>query len=207
MSRLEEMKQELQEYMESYKQLRANLFTFEESVEYVKLNELLDYIGTYRYKADTEDLNNECLGVPVVAAEGKVVRGYSEISDVFIATRDEGVILFDDFYPSFRWFDEPFSVFHYETGILTPRDTNKYEFVMKYVYYAMRTIKFRASHNKPVWFDEHSHRKIPLPSIEVQKSIVDRLDEFNDYEHYYDWGLPRRIELLEYAIKAKEERR
>ena len=155
-----------------------------DGVEYVKLNELLDYEQSTKYIAQDTDYNDEGLGVVVIAASGIAIRGYTETGNPYIATRDKGVILQDERNGSFRWYAEPFCVHNSKIVILRPRENSTYDFLMKYVYYAMRNLELESG--EPCSISKSSHQSIPLPPSKTQRDIVNFLDKFHDKERIHD---------------------
>ena len=101
------------------------------------------------------------------------------------------IILFDDFTSAIRWINFDFKVKSSAIKILKA----KYNTNLKYCYYYMSTINFDTTEHKRLWISRYSKIKIPIPPLEVQAQIVEKLDHFNDLVHDIEKGLPKEIEL------------
>lgn len=147
-------------------------------VEYKKLGELLDYEQPTRYIVESTEYDNS-YDIPVLTAGQTFILGYTnEKFGIYKANQEKPTIIFDDFTTSFHWVDFEFKVKSSAMKMLTPKCTFNGSF--KYVYYAMKCIKFEAIDHTRHWITKYSQFEIPLPPREVQEEIVNILDDFTN---------------------------
>jgi len=80
-------------------------------IEYVPLGDVLDYEQPGRYIVNSTDYNDD-YKIPVLTAGQSFILGYTdEQSGIYHATKENTVIIFDDFTTSFHWVDFPFKQF------------------------------------------------------------------------------------------------
>lgn len=78
-------------------------------VEFVKLGDVLDYEQPTKYIVKCKDYQNE--GMPVLTAGQTFILGYTdETNGIFEASKENPVIIFDDFTTSFHWVDFNFNL-------------------------------------------------------------------------------------------------
>ena len=145
-------------------------------VKFNKLSDLLDYIQPTKYIVKSTKYSDEN-EIPVLTAGQTFVLGYTnEIQGVYNASRNNPVIIFDDFTTSFKWVDFKFKVKSSAMKILVPKcDIN-----MRYIYYAMQCIKYKPKEHSRHWIANFSQNNIPVPPLEVQQEIVHILDKFTE---------------------------
>lgn len=148
-------------------------------VEFVKLGDVLDYEQPTKYIVKCKDYQNE--GMPVLTAGQTFILGYTdETNGIFEASKENPVIIFDDFTTSFHWVDFNFKVKSSAMKML--RVLSEREVSFRFVYYAMKCIKYQTLEHSRQWFSKYSQIEIPLPPIEVQTEIVRILDKFTSLE-------------------------
>lgn len=148
-------------------------------VEFVKLGDVLDYEQPTKYIVKCKDYQNE--GMPVLTAGQTFILGYTdETNGIFEASKENPVIIFDDFTTSFHWVDFNFKVKSSAMKIL--RVLSEREVSFRFVYYAMKCIKYQTLEHSRQWISKYSQIEIPLPPIEVQTEIVRILDKFTSLE-------------------------
>lgn len=148
-------------------------------VEFVKLGDVLDYEQPTKYIVKCKDYQNE--GMPVLTAGQTFILGYTdETNGIFEASKENPVIIFDDFTTSFHWVDFNFKVKSSAMKML--RVLSEREVSFRFVYYAMKCIKYQTLEHSRQWISKYSQIEIPLPSIEVQTEIVRILDKFTSLE-------------------------
>jgi len=140
--------------------------------EMVELSEIIDYEQPTKYIVNDVNYNDD-FETPVLTAGKTFILGYTnETTGIF---KDKlPVIIFDDFTTSTKYVDFPFKVKSSAMKILhiDPKRVN-----VKYIYYLIKTIKFNSSEHKRYWISEFSKIKVPLPPLEVQNKIVEKLKE------------------------------
>ena len=150
-----------------------------DGVEFVKLGDVLDYEQPTKYIVKCKDYLNE--GMPVLTAGQTFILGYTdETNGIFEASKENPVIIFDDLTTSFHWVDFNFKVKSSAMKML--RVLSEREVSFRFVYYAMKCIKYQSLEHSRQWISKYSQIEIPLPPIEVQTEIVRILDKFTSLE-------------------------
>ena len=146
-------------------------------VKFKELGEILDYEQPSKYIVKSTRYENE--GTPVLTAGQTFVLGYtSETDGVYMASKNNPVIIFDDFTTSFHWVDFDFKVKSSAIKMLRL----KQDICFKYVYYTMKTIKYSTFDHSRQWISNYSKIKIPVPPMPVQEEIVKILDTYSELE-------------------------
>lgn len=142
----------------------------------MKLEELLNYVQPTEYIVTTENYSDR-FETPVLTAGKTFVLGKTnEREGIYPASKQEPVILFDDFTTASQWVDFPFKVKSSACKILIPKkDVN-----LKYVYYAMKSIRFNASQHMRYWISKYSKKEIRYPDSHKQALIVESLDKITN---------------------------
>lgn len=166
-----------------------------DGVEFVKLGDVLDYEQPTKYIVKCKDYQNE--GMPVLTAGQTFILGYTdETNGIFVASKENPVIIFDDFTTSFHWVDFNFKVKSSAMKML--RVSSEREVSFRFVYYAMKCIKYQTLEHSRQWISKYSQIEIPLPPIEVQTEIVLILDKFTSLEAELEAELDCRKRQYEY---------
>lgn len=166
-----------------------------DGVEFVKLGDVLDYEQPTKYIVKCKDYQNE--GMPVLTAGQTFILGYTdETNGIFEASKENPVIIFDDFTTSFHWVDFSFKVKSSAMKML--RVSSEREVSFRFVYYAMKCIKYQTLEHSRQWISKYSQIEIPLPPIEVQTEIVRILDKFTSLEAELEAELDCRKRQYEY---------
>lgn len=166
-----------------------------EGVEYKPLGDLLNYEQPTKYivKDTKYDSSND---IPVLTAGQTFILGYTnEKFGVYEASPENPTIIFDDFTTSFHWVDFNFKIKSSAMKMLRPQ--NKFNGSFRYLYYAMKCIKYESVEHTRHWISKYSQIEIPIPPLEVQDEIVRILDTFSNlaaelqarqkqYEYYRD---------------------
>lgn len=169
-----------------------------DGVPYKKLNEVLNYEQPSKYLVSSKNYSDE-YSTPVLTAGKTFILGYTdEINGIYQASKDNPVIIFDDFTTDFKWVDFPFKAKSSGMKMLTPIDSNMCCF--RYVYYAMSVINFVPSEHKRHWISQYSNFAIPLPPLPVQEEVVRILDSFTELEAELEAELADRKEQYEYYL-------
>ena len=155
----------------SYMQFYYNAVTKKELREIVDYEQPTKYIvGSTRY--------DEIHGTPVLTAGQSFILGYTdETAGIYKASKENPVIIFDDFTTSFHWVDFDFKVKSSALKILTPKEKSSSSF--RYIYYAMKSISYKPVDHARQWISVFSKIKIDIPSLKVQEDIAKYLDKFN----------------------------
>lgn len=163
-------------------------------VEYVKLEELVDYIQPAKYivKNTNYDIKYD---VPVLTAGQTFILGYTNEKDgIYYASADNPVIIFDDFTTSNHWVDFNFKVKSSAMKILISKTDN----LFKYIYYCISNIDYVPREHSRQWIQVYSQFPIPLPHLKVQEEIVKILDKFGELEVELETELEARKSQYEF---------
>lgn len=181
-------------------------------VEYLTFAEIVNYEQPSKYIVESTDYNDD-FDIPVLTAGQTFVLGYTnETENIYYATKNRPVIIFDDFTGAFKWVDFPFKVKSSAMKILTADNI----VTLRYVFHVMGHINFISDEHKRLWISIYSAFKLPVPPMEVQREIVRVLDSFTlltaeltaeltarkkQYEYYRDNLLKFDISIPKVKIK------
>ena len=181
-------------------------------VEIKKIEELTLYEQPTEYivKSTKYDDSYE---TPVLTAGKTFILGYTnEKEGIYNATKENPVIIFDDFTGSYKWVDFPFKVKSSAIKIITMR---KEQILIRFFYHMMGVLNFTSNEHRRLWINKYSKMEISVPPLEVQCEIVRILDKFTlltaeltarrkQYEYYRNNLLSLKdIETIKYR-KLKE---
>ena len=167
-----------------------------EGVDYKKLGELLDYEQPTKYIVKSTEYDTS-YDIPVLTAGQTFILGYTnEKFGIYKASQENPTIIFDDFTTSFHWVDFEFKIKSSAMKMLRPKDT--FDGSFKYVYYAMKCIKYEAVDHTRHWISKYSQFEIPVPPLPVQEEIVRILDHFTNLTAELQAELQARKEQYEY---------
>ena len=163
-------------------------------VKYVKLGDCLEYEQPTKYQVSSKDyLDN---GTPVLTAGQTFILGYTdETNGIYHASKEQPVIIFDDFTTSFHWVDFDFKVKSSAMKMLTPCNE---EANFRFIYYVMKYIKYETLEHSRQWISTYSQFEIPLPPLEIQNRIVEVLDKMTTLEAELEAELEARKRQYEY---------
>ena len=101
------------------------------------------------------------------------IKGYTNETDGIFT--NPPVIIFDDFTTSTKYVDFPFKVKSSAMKILKLKSENA---KLKFIFYAMQGVKFDTTEHRRYWISLFSQEKIPLPPLDIQKEIVEELEQY-----------------------------
>lgn len=166
-----------------------------DGVVFVKLGDVLGYEQPTKYIVKCKEYQDK--GLPVLTAGQTFILGYTDEQDgIFEASKENPVVIFDDFTTSFHWVDFNFKVKSSAMKML--RVQSKKEVSFRFVYYAMKCIKYQTLEHSRQWISKYSQIEIPLPPIEVQTEIVRILDKFTSLQAELEAELDCRKRQYEY---------
>ena len=167
-----------------------------DGVEYRPLGELLGYEQPTKYLVSSKDYDDS-YPTPVLTAGKTFILGYTnETEGIYPASKEEPVIIFDDFTTAFKWVEFPFKAKSSAMKMLTLKSGNNSLF--KYVYYAMQCIVYNSSDHARQWISKYSNIEVPVPSLEIQEAIVEILDKFTNLEAELEAELEARTLQYQY---------
>ena len=146
-------------------------------VKYLKIGEVVNYEQPSKYIVSSTDYN-DAFDIPVLTAGQTFILGYTnEKNGIYYASKEEPVIIFDDFTGAFKWVDFPFKVKSSAMKILTVEDKRTF---LRYIFHVMGYIGYSSTEHKRLWIGLYSEIEIPVPPIPVQSEIVRILDNFTE---------------------------
>ncbi|GAA0455253.1 restriction endonuclease subunit S [Sphingomonas molluscorum] len=149
-------------------------------VDLAKLGELLTYQQPGKYLVSSTNYNND-YATPVLTAGQTFVLGYTDETDgIYPASRDDPVIIFDDFTTAFKWVDFPFKAKSSAMKMISVGSSKQVS--LRYAYYAMQTIRYAPQDHARQWIGTYAQFQIPVPPLEVQDAVVAILDSFVELE-------------------------
>lgn len=164
-------------------------------VELKKLGALLDYEQPTKYIVKSTDYNDSYT-TPVLTAGQTFILGYTnETTGIYVATKDNPTIIFDDFTTSFHWVDFNFKIKSSAMKMLRPKVS---DVSFRFIYYAMKCINYEPVDHSRHWISKYSQFEIPLPPLDVQNEIVRILDTFTSHAAELQAELQARKEQYEY---------
>lgn len=151
-----------------------------EGVEKVSLNSVLDYEQPTKYIIKETDYNDD-FPTPVLTAGQTFILGYTnETKGIYLASRDNTVIIFDDFTTSFHWVDFNFKIKSSAMKMIRVKKERERDVNFRYIYHCMRNINYEPVDHTRQWIAKYSIINIPLPPLPVQEEIVRLLDHFTE---------------------------
>ena len=179
MSRLEELIQEL----------------CPDGVEYKKIGTVIDYEQPSKYIVKSTDYNDD-FDLPVLTAGQSFILGYTNEKDgIYTASKNNPVIIFDDFTGAFKWVDFPFKV---KSSAMKKLKANEDMVRLRFIFHMMGVINFISDEHKRLWISTYSEFKIPVPPLPVQEEIVRILDNFTELTTELTTELEARKKQYEY---------
>lgn len=160
--------------------------------EWKRLGDLVSYEQPSKYIVKSTNYSDE-YEVPVLTAGQSFVLGYTnEHDNIYNASPNNPVIIFDDFTGAFHWVDFPFKV---KSSAMKMLRVGCNDTTLRYVYHVMRNIGYTSDEHKRLWISLYSNFQIPVPYIAVQDEIVRILDEYTELEAELEAKLSEEIEL------------
>jgi len=138
---------------------------------------LLDYEQPTKYIVKSTDYDDS-YKTPVLTAGQSFILGYTnETEGIYHASKDNPVIIFDDFVTSFHWVDFDFKVKSSAIKILKPKN----DYNLRFIYYGMLGIQFKPKEHARHWISLYSKFQVPYPKEFVDvANIVNKINVFTD---------------------------
>ena len=179
-----ELEKELAERKKQYTYYRDTLLSFEtrgyevslrDETESKRIGALTFYEQPSKYIVKNTNYNDS-FDIPVLTAGQSFILGYTNEKDgLYRATKEEPVIIFDDFTGAFKWVDFTFKV---KSSAMKIIKSNTNLMMLRYLYYVMGFLNYSSDEHKRLWISKYSNIIIHVPSLETQQKIVDILDNF-----------------------------
>lgn len=149
--------------------------------EWKELGEVLNYEQPTKYIVSSKAYgdSNE---IPVLTAGQSFILGYTNEKDgIYHASKNNPVIIFDDFTTSKQWVDFKFKVKSSAMKMLTIKDEFENEVLLRYVWHYLGTITYKPDQHGRQWIGTYSKFLVPIPPLEIQEKIVQILDKMTEY--------------------------
>ncbi len=167
-----------------------------DGVEFKDLGDVLDYEQPWKYLVDSTNYDNS-YKTPVLTAWQTFILWYTDEEDwIYQASKENPVIIFDDFTTAFKWVDFSFKAKSSAMKMLTSKNIKEYN--LRYIFFAMSCLTYSPQDHARQWIQTYSKIQIPIPPIEIQKEIVKILDNFTLLEAELEAELEARKKQYEY---------
>ncbi len=174
------------------KRLKTLLHTLApKGVEFRKLGEVLEYDQPNQYCVTSKEFDKS-YPTPVLTAGKTFILGYTNEKDnIYQASKNTPVIIFDDFTTAIQWVDFPFKVKSSAMKILFSKNPT---INIRFIFFYMQTIPYNISgeHTRQ-WISRYSQLEVPIPPLEIQQEIVTILDQFSLLTTDLLAGIPAEI--------------
>ncbi|MDD6177093.1 MAG: restriction endonuclease subunit S [Ruminobacter sp.] len=180
-----------------------------DGVEFRRIGDISDYEQPSKYIVKSTDYNDN-FNIPVLTAGQTFILGYTNEEDgIYFASKENPVIIFDDFTGAFKWVDFPFKV---KSSAIKMIKANS-NALTRYLFHIMGFLNYMSDEHKRLWISVYSEFSVLLPPIEVQQEIVRILDNFTEltaeltarkkqYEYYRDTLLSAKKDIP--LVKLKD---
>lgn len=168
-----------------------------DGVDYSRIGSVVEYEQPSNYIVASTDYN-DAYSIPVLTAGQSFILGFTDENyGIYNASKDNPVIIFDDFTGSFKWVDFPFKVKSSALKMLTAKSD---KVLLRFIYHAMGKIGFSSNEHKRLWISIYSEFIIPVPPLPVQQEIVRILDTFTNLQAELEAELEARRNQYEYYL-------
>jgi len=165
-------------------------------VEYKDLGEVLDYEQPTKYIVESTRYHKDH-ETPVLTAGQTFILGYTdETEGIYEASKENPVIIFDDFTTSFHWVDFEFKVKSSAMKMLRPKKGS--DIIFRFIYFAMKCVEYNPQDHARQWISVYSKFQIPIPPLPIQQEIVTILDSFTQLEAELEAELEARKKQYEF---------
>lgn len=146
-------------------------------VEYCKVGDIADYEQPTKYIVESTKYSDD-FNIPVLTAGQTFILGYiNETHGIYEASKENPVIIFDDFTGAFKWVDFPFKVKSSAMKIIHTKENKAY---LRYIYHLMSFLNYMSDEHKRLWIGIYSEFLVPIPPLPVQAEIIRILDNFTE---------------------------
>ncbi|WQS45226.1 restriction endonuclease subunit S [Helicobacter pylori] len=160
-------------------------------VEFRKLGEVLEYDQPNKYCVTSKEFDKS-YPTPVLTAGKTFILGYTNEKDnIYQASKNAPVIIFDDFTTATQWVDFPFKVKSSAMKILFSKNPT---INIRFIFFYMQTIPYNiGGEHARHWISRYSQLEVPIPPLEIQQEIVKILDQFSLLTTDLLAGIPAEI--------------
>lgn len=116
-------------------------------MECKKIGDVADYEQPTEYLVKSTNYNN-AYDTPVLTAGQTFVLGYTnETAGIYNASKENPVIIFDDFTRAFKWVDFPFKAKSSAMKMITAKDGT----LIRYLCHFMGVLNYSSSEHRRLW--------------------------------------------------------
>ncbi|MFP6075967.1 restriction endonuclease subunit S [Helicobacter pylori] len=165
-------------------------------VEFRKLGEVLEYDQPNKYCVTSKEFDKS-YPTPVLTAGKTFILGYTNEKDnIYQASKNAPVIIFDDFTTATQWVDFPFKVKSSAMKILLSKNPT---INIRFIFFYMQTIPYNiGGEHARHWISRYSQLEVPIPPLEIQQEIVKILDAFTELNTELNTELKARKKQYQY---------
>ncbi|MFP6082689.1 restriction endonuclease subunit S [Helicobacter pylori] len=165
-------------------------------VEFRKLGEVLEYDQPNQYCVTSKEFDKS-YPTPVLTAGKTFILGYTNEKDnIYQASKNAPVIIFDDFTTATQWVDFPFKVKSSAMKILFSKNPT---INIRFIFFYMQTIPYNiGGEHARHWISRYSQLEVPIPPLEIQQEIVKILDAFTELNTELNTELKARKKQYQY---------
>ncbi len=165
-------------------------------VEFRKLGEVLEYDQPNKYCVTSKEFDKS-YPTPVLTAGKTFILGYTNEKDnIYQASKNAPVIIFDDFTTATQWVDFPFKVKSSAMKILFSKNPT---INIRFIFFYMQTIPYNiGGEHARHWISRYSQLEVPIPPLEIQQEIVKILDAFTELNTELNTELKARKKQYQY---------
>ncbi|WP_139549744.1 restriction endonuclease subunit S [Helicobacter pylori] len=165
-------------------------------VGFRKLGEVLEYDQPNQYCVTSKEFDKS-YPTPVLTAGKTFILGYTNEKDnIYQASKNAPVIIFDDFTTATQWVDFPFKVKSSAMKILFSKNPT---INIRFIFFYMQTIPYNiGGEHARHWISRYSQLEVPIPPLEIQQEIVKILDAFTELNTELNTELKARKKQYEY---------
>lgn len=169
-----------------------------DGVEYKKLDDVTTYERPDKFIVKNTEYN-DAFKIPVLTAGKAFILGYTdETENIYLASAEEPVIIFDDFLAVSKWVDFPFKVKSSAMKFIHATD----DIDIRYLFYTMQCINYTPTDHARQWISTYSQFEIPVPPLPVQQEIVRILDSFTELQNELQKELEERKSQIRLLLNS-----
>ena len=148
------------------------------NVDFKYLKDLLHFEHSTNYIVSNTNYDDK-YEIPVLTAGKNFILGYTnDIDGIYEASKENPVIIFDDFTTSIQWVDFKFKVKSSAIKILTAKSNDVID--LRFIYYCMKNISYLPVNHSRQWIRKYSTFQVAYPIKLVRNKIVNLLDNYRE---------------------------
>ncbi len=167
-----------------------------EGVEWDSLGNRVSYEQPTKYLVKSVAYSDD-FTTPVLTPGKTFILGYTDEKEgICLASKNEPVIIFDDFTAAFKWVDFPFKVKSSAMKILRTKSRNSLD--LRFFYHFLKTLYYEPQDHTRQWIATVSRFRCPVPPVEIRREVVRILDKFTQLEAELEAELEARRQQYEH---------